>query len=116
MDDSTYEEESFSSESYGSDFDDDAEDPTPSKQPIPTLSKSSPVKTMRMTEPTEKVMSIDALGDLMGHLDEQLAQGIQIDDSNGGDGSSPGPPKAAASSSPLKQPGGFVCGLYGAKC
>ncbi|GMH62588.1 hypothetical protein TL16_g03506 [Triparma laevis f. inornata] len=104
MDDSNYEEESFSSESYGSDFDDDAEDPTPSKQPIPTLSKSSPVKTMRMTEPTEKVMSIDALGDLMGHLDEQLAQGTQIDDSNGGDRSSLGPPKAAASSSPLKQP------------
>ncbi|GMH85963.1 hypothetical protein TrST_g9958 [Triparma strigata] len=100
MDDS-YEEESFSSESYGSDFDAEAEEP---QQTNPIPSKSSPVKTMRMTEPTEKVMSIDALGDLMVHLDEQLAQGGTMEPTNNGDGGTPGTPKPAASSSPLKQP------------
>jgi hypothetical protein len=101
MEDS-YEDESFSSESYGDDFDAELDD-----QDTPKKSSSSPVKTMRGIELTEKVMSIDALGDLMGHLDEQLAQGGSALKNGDGSFQSPqtSPPKAGASSSPLKHTG-----------
>ena len=73
--DDEYADESFSSEDYEDEsFDDGETDPAP----LTAGPTSLKTMTMRPHEPTEKIMSIDALGDLMSSLDNQLALGAPL--------------------------------------
>ena len=70
--DDEYENESFSSESYNDSFEGDMDNGGMDAAPPAQMS----LKTMQPVEPTEKIMSIEALGDLMSSLDNQLASGV----------------------------------------